>query len=1036
MKMKTVWVGIVVCLHCVLATACPAAGEFPEASRWEDAIQEFENRDQSDPPPKHAILFIGSSSIKGWDLSRYFPELETINRGFGGSHISDSVAFADRVILPYKPRHIVFYAGDNDIAAGKAPETVAEDFTKLVDIVHRNLPDTKISFIAIKPSIRRWELVDEMRAANGLIKEVIEGDDLLSYIDSDTPMIGQDGKPSPELFAPDGLHLNEKGYELWTALTRPRVAVASEEIEVAGCDVPFSDLDATNSHYVSNRPPLRKSALIKLPIGSIEPKGWLRKKLRLQADGFHGHLGEISRFLQKENNSWLSSEGEGEHGWEEVPYWLKGYLNCGYVLNDSRMIKEARIWIEGAINNQKEDGWFGPDKSRGGVATRLEGREDLWPNAIMLFCLRDYHEATGDDRVIELMTRYFQYLRTVPKDEYLVGYWPRMRGGDILHSIYWLYNRTGGKWLLELAEKNHERTARWDEDVINWHNVNISQAFGEAATWWLQSGEKSDLRSAYRNWSKVRRLYGQVPGGMFGADENAREGYDDPRQCVETCGMVEKMFSDETLIAITGDLVWADRCEDVAFNSLPAALTADMKAIRYLTAPNQPLSDAQSHRPGIQNGGPMFHMNPHRHRCCQHNFGHGWPYYSQHLWYATRDNGLACVLYGASETTAKVGPEGEEVTIEQRTHYPFGETVEFTIATDNPVAFPVYLRVPGWCEQPRLKVNGQSHPVTAGPGEYVRIRCRWQNADAIEWVMPMDISVRRWKKNHDSVSVKRGPLTYSLKIEEKKIRSGGTDKWPAWEIHPGSPWNYALALNNDNAAFSFELVKREWPRNNMPWTHEGTPLLIKTKGRRIPEWTLDRHRLCAPLQDSPAKTESPVEDISLIPMGAARLRISSFPVASDRADAHQWQPVAHPKPPLYECSASHIHRSDNLAALCDQLASDKSGDQSIPRFTWWDHKGTEEWVQYDFEEARKVSQVSVFWFDDTGVGQCRVPRSWSLLYRDDDTWQPVPGATQLSASADEWNSVDFEPVKTTALRLTVQLQPDFSGGILEWKIAE
>lgn len=947
MKIKTVFVAIVVCLSCSLANAGAGEDGFPKAARWTDAIEQFKQRDESNPPPKHAILFI-----------------------------------------------------------------------------------------SIKPSIRRWELVDQMRAANALIKKVTERDDSLSYVDIDAPMIQENDKPAPKLFAADGLHLNEKGYELWTALTRPNITSDPALIEVTSCEVPAADDETTNSHYVGNRPPLRKSALITLPLGSIEPRGWLRKKLRLQADGFHGHLGEISRFLAQEGNAWLSAAGEGKHGWEEVPYWLKGFLNCGYVLDDQRMIKEARIWIDGAINSQQDDGWFGPDKSRGGVATRLEGREDLWPNAIMLFCLRDYYEATGDKRVIELMTDYFRYLTTIPQEKYLVGYWPRMRGGDILHGIYWLYNRTGDQWLLELAEKNHERTARWDEDVINWHNVNVSQAFGEATMWWLQSGEKSDLRSAYRNWAKVRRLYGQVPGGMFGADENAREGYDDPRQCVETCGMVEKMFSDETLVAITGDLIWADRCEDVAFNSLPAALTADMKALRYLTGPNQPLSDAESHSPGIQNGGPMFHMNPHRHRCCQHNFGHGWPYYARHLWYATRDNGLACVFYSASEVTAQAGNEGNEVTIEQRTHYPFNETVEFTVLADEPVKFPVYLRVPGWCRQPKLRVNGQPQAVAAEPGEYVRILTRWQDGDSIQWEMPADISVRRWRNNHDSVSIKRGPLSYSLNIEEKKIRSGGADKWPAWEIRPGSPWNYALALDTNNDKFSFQVVEREWPRNDMPWTHDGTPLMIKTKGRRVSEWTLDQHRLCAPLQDSPVKTDSPVEEISLIPMGAARLRISSFPVAGTQENAHRWKPVAHPKPPLYECSASYIHPSDKLDSLCDQLAAEKSGNLSIPRFTWWDHKGTKEWVQYDFDESRKVSQASVFWFDDTGRGQCRVPRSWSLLYKDGESWKPVPGATDLSASVDEWNSVEFSPVETTGLRLTVQLQPNFSGGILEWKVGK
>ena len=176
------------------------------------------------------------------------------------------------------------------------------------------------------------------------------------------------------------------------------------------------------------------SPLVKLPPGAVAPTGWLHEQLRRQADGFHGHLTEISQWLTKPGNAWLSPAGEGQHGWEEPPYWLKGFSNCAYVLGDERMLAETKIWIEGALASQKPDGWFGPDKGRKGAATGLEGREDLWPNMIMLFCLQDYNEYSGDARVIELMTRYMQYLMEVPEDRFLVGYWPRMRGGDLLYS--------------------------------------------------------------------------------------------------------------------------------------------------------------------------------------------------------------------------------------------------------------------------------------------------------------------------------------------------------------------------------------------------------------------------------------------------------------------------------------------------------------------------------------------------------------------------------------------------------------------------
>ena len=635
-----------------------------------------------------------------------------------------------------------------------------------------------------------------------------------------------------------------------------------------------------NDHYVSNREPLLRNPLIKLPVGAIRPEGWLRKTLVLQAEGFHGHLGEISGFLKKKDNAWLSPAGAGTRGWEEPPYWLKGFSNVAYVLGEEGMLAEAKAWIEGALISQKKDGWFGPDKGRKGAATRLQGREDLWPNMIMLFCLQDHHEYTGDGRVIQLMTNYFKYLHTVPEDKFLVGYWPKMRGGDLLFSVYWLYNRTGDSWLLDLAGKVHRRTADWTSDVINWHNVNMAQGFGQPTTYYMQSKDEKHLHASYRNFKKIRDLYGQVPGGMFGGDENCRPGFIGPRQAVETCGMTEMMLSTETLAWITGDPIWADRCEDVAFNSLPAALTADLKALRYLTAPNMVLSDRHNKSPGLQNGGPMLHMNPHRHRCCQHNWGHAWPYYAQHLWFATQDNGLAAVLYSDCRVTAKVG-EGVEVTVDQNTHYPFDEEVEFVVDLPKEVRFALYLRVPGWCIGARVAINGKPLEVTAKPRCYIRIDRIWSRGDRVNLTLPMKIRVRKWEKNHDSVSVDRGPLTYSLKIGEKYVRHGGTDEWPAWEIHPSTPWNYGLLLDGANLGDSFAVMKKTWPGDNMPFTHAGTPIEMRAKGKRIPKWQLDRLGLVGKLQPSPVKSSAPVETITLIPMGAARLRISSFPVVGE-----------------------------------------------------------------------------------------------------------------------------------------------------------
>ena len=196
------------------------------AVRWEKTIRAFEAQDRREPPPRGAMVFVGSSSIRLWKLKESFPDLVTINRGFGGSVIADSVHFADRIILPYQPRVIVLYAGDNDIALGYSPRQVVEDFRRFVRTVHARLPQTKIVFIAIKPSLSRWHLAAKMKEANQAIRQLTQEDDRLEFVDIWTPMLGPDGRPRKELFRSDGLHLNARGYELWARLLRPHLQPA------------------------------------------------------------------------------------------------------------------------------------------------------------------------------------------------------------------------------------------------------------------------------------------------------------------------------------------------------------------------------------------------------------------------------------------------------------------------------------------------------------------------------------------------------------------------------------------------------------------------------------------------------------------------------------------------------------------------------------------------------------------------------------------------------------------------------------------
>src|SRR5665213_2294010 len=267
--------------------------------------------------------------------------------------------------------------------------------------------------------------------------------------------------------------------------------------QVTLVDRPSSD--TTNSFYIGNRAPLAPSPFYKLPIGSITPGGWLRHQLEMERDGMTGHLEQISPWLDFAKSSWTDPQGRGKYGWEEMPYWLKGYGDLGYVLKDNTIIAEAKKWIEAVQASQREDGWFGPRE----LLHSLDGKPDLWPHTIMLNILQSYYEASGDPRIVEVMTGYFKWENTLSSSAFGEGYWPKLRFGDNLESIFWLYNRTGHGWLLDLARKINAGMARWDEDVVNWHNVNIAQGFRAGTVFWMLSHDSRQLASAERNYDKV-----------------------------------------------------------------------------------------------------------------------------------------------------------------------------------------------------------------------------------------------------------------------------------------------------------------------------------------------------------------------------------------------------------------------------------------------------------------------------------------------------------------------------------------------------
>jgi hypothetical protein len=605
-----------------------------------------------------------------------------------------------------------------------------------------------------------------------------------------------------------------------------------------------------------NRAPLQPGAFQPLPLTSVMPKGWLLDQLRLQSQGLSGHLDEFWPDLGP-NSAWLGGAGEG---WERGPYFLDGLVPLAYLTHDAALITKVRKWMDWTLDHQRADGWLGPVKNT-----------DWWPNYVMLKALTQFQEATRDSRVIPAMQRYFAY-QAAHLDERPLKEWAIFRWHDEVLSVLWLYNRTGDRALLDLARKLHQQGHDWEAQYANFqtrekvtrpqaglatHGVNTAMALKAAAVWWLVTGDPGDRTSLTQMLEALDRYHGQ-PSGIFSADEHLAGR--DPSQGTELCAVVEAMFSLEQDIAILGDPAFGDRLERIAYNALPATLSKDLWAHQYDQQANQVMCSISNHR--WATNGPesnIFGLEP-NFGCCTANMHQGWPKLAASLWMAAGDNGLAAIAYGPSEVTAN------GVTIEERTDYPFRDTVTLLVNPARPAAFPLVLRIPGWATGATVAINGELQP-NVKPGEFLRVTRSWKSGDRVELRFPMTVRTSTWYNN--SNAVERGPLVYSLKIGESWHKIKQTGPATDWEVYPTTPWNYALAPGSMQVA--------EKPIATQPFDAATAPIEITAKARRLPQWTLVDDSP-GPLPTSPVTSKRPEETITLVPYGAAKLRITAFPV--------------------------------------------------------------------------------------------------------------------------------------------------------------
>lgn len=593
-----------------------------------------------------------------------------------------------------------------------------------------------------------------------------------------------------------------------------------------------------------------------------------------------------------------------------------------------------------------------------------------------------HHQATGKRHFLDAAIKAADLISR----EYRPGRNEKPSGHPGIElALIKLYRATGEDKYLTLTHFLVEQARRhgtlWSgppflgHDQAIGHAVAATYLYSGAADVAVLSDDDDLLRLLESKWKNVvgRKMYLTGGIGVRTHGEAFGEDYELPNQHAycETCAAIAHALWNHRLFLAHGDAQYVDVLERIIYNGFLSGVSLSGDRFFY---PN-PLES----RGGYQRS-PWFGC-----ACCPVNVVRFFPTIPTFL-YATRGRALYVNLFACSNASLQVG--GMPVTVRQETRYPWDGHVKIAVDPQDDVSFTLAVRIPGWTrnqpvpsdlyryddtENPTvsLAVNGEAEPLKLKKG-YAQVARKWQRGDVV--TLQMSMAVRRVVAN-DAVSA----------------------DVDCFAVERGPVVYCAEGVDNDGVVWS------------------------KVPGSQVKFAVKERPDLLGGVMTVQMQPLKEGEAFALTPYYAWANRGANEMTVWFRTKLPRW-------------GASYCWLRDSVEACFDGKVPERSNDLSVPRLTWWAHKGTAEWVERRFDDSRKVSAVAVYWFDDTGSGGCRVPQSWQLSYKDGNRWKPVTGASAYGIQLDQFNRVTFDPVDTTALRIDVQLQPKWSGGILEWRM--
>jgi DUF1680 family protein len=512
-------------------------------------------------------------------------------------------------------------------------------------------------------------------------------------------------------------------------------------------------------------------------------------------------------------------------------------------------------------------------------------------------------------------------------------------------------------------------------------------AMADAATLTGDAGLKGAMDKIWRDVTE-RKMYLTGGIGPSASNEGFTVPYDLPNDSAycETCAAIGMGLWNQRLFLMSGDGKYADVVEREAYNGLISGVSLSGDRFFYVN----PLGSAGGHHRV-----PWFGTS-----CCPTNIVRYIPAMGERV-YAQKDDAVWTVLYMGN--TAELSLKSGKVTLKEETKYPWEGDVRITVEPEKPFAFDLNLRIPGWCKgEPEVSVNGEKLSELKADKGYLRIGRTWKSGDVVRLSLPMPVE-RVYADPHvkadvGRVALQRGPVVYCL----EGVDNGGEVR------NRILPKTAKLTASFDKDLLGGVVVIKGEAQAVTGLDDDDKPVVKPASFVAIPYCTWDNRRpgpMVVWLSETPELAEPP--DGAVLSKG-------------------------------FRVRASHVWTTDTLAAVNDGVVPKAASDATIPRQTWWDHKGTEEWMSYRFPKPRKIDGCAVYWFDDTGIGGCRVPAEWRLLWRDGDEWKPVKLAegAKYGTALNQFNKVSFAPVETRELKMEVKLKAGFSGGVLKWTVSE